>query len=199
MIVAYTAYDPTSEALAKLAAVLIERAGTRVQETVAPPRVTTTHLQPLLEQKKDCALFFFGHGRKAPPALMGQNQQPVIDSQNDHLLRGRLVYATSCHSTAVLQEIAANHGATVLGYHCALKVPLIPPYEDDMLECALAGAFALLKGESAAKALAVMKKGFREVAQKLIGGSMQDQAFAVEIFDWNADAVAIVGNDSRTM
>jgi hypothetical protein len=199
VIVAYTDYDKTTNVLAKLAASLINQAGTRVVAALGPMHATAGNLHSILLQEKECALFFFGHGTRSPLALVGQDQEPVIDCKSDYLLENRIVYATSCHSTVVLASSVASRGVTVMGYHGELRVPLMPRYEPDMLRCALSGAFALLAGSSTGKAIEEMRANFKGVADKLIGGGILDQAMAVEVFGRNSRALTLLGDDQRTL
>ena len=194
MIVAFTNYDPASSLLEGFARELISLAGSRVSLILGPPADSVaSNIQSSLASVT-APFFFFGHGKSAPPAMVGQDQANAIDSSTHSLLADRLVYGACCYSVDILAPAASTHNTTVLGYKGKLMLPLLPVYEPLMRGCALAGAESLLRGKTVQDAHCDMQTEYDNVARRLIGGSIQDQVVAVRVFDKNARATTFAGD-----
>ncbi|MDT7688046.1 MAG: hypothetical protein QOJ70_3486 [Acidobacteriota bacterium] len=184
MIIMYTEYDAVTGVLANYARRLNQELGAAVSRLIAPPAADAREAEVELA-KNPSPFFFFGHGVRA--GLIAQNLVTIDFNKTPHLLSGRVVCATCCHSAAALKS-AVGHGATVVGYDGFVAVFLIPPYSAMLEDCLLAGPRELARGGSAADAVRRTRGELRRAARKLIAGPIEDQVYA-PFLEMNANLV----------
>jgi hypothetical protein len=143
-------------------------------------------------------VFYFGHGRNAPPALVDHRKEAVIGEETPwDRLTGRLLFAVSCHSADGIARELRSRGATVVGWRGKFLVPKQETQASQMVDAALAGPLALANGATAAAAKERARLAF-EAHGKALYTSRDDEDFlCAPLMDMNAVSVRVVGDGKK--
>jgi hypothetical protein len=144
-------------------------------------------------------VFYFGHGRRRPPALLGRDETVLLARKDWPLLRGRVVCALACYSADAVGKELRKFGASVLGYSGWAWVIYEEPGASLLRPAALAAPKALLGGATLKEAQAAARLAYEELAARLNESEdMGLRALAGFVVD-NARAITISGNRRRRL
>jgi hypothetical protein len=81
-------------------------------------QATKGNVEKYLKKRKPEFVIFNGHGPEDSTAILGHNDEILIESgKNTHLLKDTIVYARACFSSTVLgNDVIKNGGKAYIGY-----------------------------------------------------------------------------------
>ena len=79
--------------------------------------------------KKFNPQLIIGAGHGFPNRFLGDDNRPIFDESNIHLLRGRIVYLFSCSVGRNLGKKIAEQGANFIGWTVPIRWDLTPPFD----------------------------------------------------------------------
>ncbi len=141
-------------------------------------------------------LFYFGHGRQRPAALIGRGERVILGKGDWPLLAGRVVCATACHTEGIGRQLR-RRDVGLLGYRGPLKVPYLERGAELMRDAALAGPLALAQGRTLAEAGRAAAQSYSALAERLFASTDMSEVVLAPFVQQNASAVAVVGNPDR--
>jgi Peptidase family C25 len=159
----------------------------------------------LLQQTTDCVVFY-GHG--VDDALIEQGgESAAVDTTNDHLLRGTLVYAVACDAGRTLGSSAVNKGATAFVAYNDLFGTVKGRLLSFFRYAANAAILALLDqrqppNHSCSSAMALAKREYDNAIDfwaRGAGAGTHNSALAAAWLRWNRDSLILIGDPNATI
>jgi len=112
--------------------------------------------------KKFNPQLIIGAGHGFPNRFLGDDNRPIFDESNIHLLRGRIVYLFSCSVGRNLGKKIAEQGANFIGWTVPIRWDLTPPFDPF----------------SDPKALPIREVNFR-ICEALLKGKNVEEAYLI--------------------
>ncbi|HLD85075.1 MAG TPA: hypothetical protein VI968_00810 [archaeon] len=86
-------------------------------------KATKERVENYLRKMKPTLVIFNGHGLENATAILGHNDEPLIEvGKNTDLLKGTIVYARACYSSNVLgKDVIEKGGNSYIGYNGAFS------------------------------------------------------------------------------
>jgi hypothetical protein len=156
-------------------------------------------VESALKRDADLPFFYFGHGRKKPPALTGRHGAVVLDHKSWRLMRKRLVCATACYSAELFGKEPLKHGISVLGYRGELMIILAEPGITKMRAAALAGPLAIIDGDALRTAKEKATAAYDRLADELYDSGDFNDVVLAPFVKQNARGVTLAGDGKRKL
>jgi hypothetical protein len=198
MIIAYTSYDNLTRvlAMAMLRWTHEDSDQVRIHQILHPPQHSGGRRihEALLDNAHP--LIFFGHGHETLHGPVGHDKSLIFEQNNSDVLANRLIVGICCHSCSKkMEELALQHGATILGFDGNLYVPYTYPAYEWFQSCILTALRYLLEVRAPASvALMQLKTEFRNKAQDLLKFGNADREATG--FVGNAKQARLIGNEN---
>lgn len=204
-------YDPATRYIASWARVLLGEAKAKGIETVE------------LEGKKASRAEFEGRVRKMDPSFVllnghgaadrvtGQDGEVLVHAgENPDVLNGRITYAVSCDSGAVLGDVVGSQiASTYIGYtkefamlqsHGYFKDPVRDPLARPFMDFSNQIVRGLLKGQTAVISVEKAKQAAEATVSLLLSSvSDPDSQAAARFLWWDIKCVTVKGDQNKTI
>ena len=147
-------------------------------------KVTRKNFEKFLNKRPIDLVLLCGHG--SPNSING-NEEAILDTQNDNLLKGKAIHALSCQSANTLGPDAVKKGAnSYIGYKEDYIAFLDDskrasrPLEDEIANLFLKPAFTapkiLLKGGTPDEAVSAAKNAYNKSIRDALNSDVQSDA-----------------------
>ena len=195
MLVTRPNYDPATRYLSAWSLALIEEAkkkGLTVMD-LADEKAKRVELEGRLKKTNPDLVVLNGHG--SDDCVTGQDGEILIKAQdNASLLKGKVTYAVSCNSAAILgEEAGAYPDTTYIGYEKEfamfqsrdhLSRPLEDPFAQPFMELSNHVVTSLLKGHGASESVKRAKEVGKTRIYSLLASNADVNAQAVARYLW---------------
>jgi hypothetical protein len=118
-----------------------EAGGWQISDLAANDAVRA-RVETQLQQDDSPVFLFYGHG--LPDQMEGQDRNAVIDLNNLHLLKDRVVYVVACWTAQQLGPASVSISRCYLGYDAEVIVWFPPPYAGYLKQCVNKGILEML-------------------------------------------------------
>ena len=168
-------------------------------------KVTRKEFEKIIKNTLPSFVLFNGHGNS--DRILGHNDEPiVIESENEELLRGKIVYAVSCHAGASLGVAMVKKGCiTFIGYKDKFAFLTdnnheCTPEEDELAkwfkEASNEVPHALIKGNSTQIAYDKSQRKYKELISKFSSSNAILEAASIRFWMfWNMQNQVIIGSE----
>lgn len=164
-------------------------------------------LESYLNNRRPNLIFLNGHG--SSDLIFGQDDEVIIKvGENEHLLKGTIVYALSCKTGQVLGPKSVDKGTiSYIGYKedfnfwinsNHISRPNNDPRAKLFLDTSNKIALSLLKGHSVKEACSKARDEFRETARNLAATNSPDQ-FVIPDLLWDMVHLAYFGDEDAIL
>lgn len=195
MLVTRPDYDPATRYLSTWSLALIEEAkrkGLSVMD-LADEKARRTDLEGRLQKTNPDLVVLNGHG--SDDCVTGQDGEILIKAlDNTSLLKGKVTYAVSCNSAAVLgEEVGTYPDTAYIGYEKEfamfqsrdhLSRPLEDPFAKPFMELSNYVVTSLLKGHGASESIKRAKEVGKTRIYSLLASNADVNAQAVARYLW---------------
>lgn len=211
MIVTRPNYDPVTRYLSAWSSLLIAEADERNIQVIdlAGLKANRRDLEGRIKKMSPSLIIINGHGSET--AVTGQDEEVIVEAgTNSILLKGRITYAVSCDSAAVLgREVGAFSGSAYIGYEKAFAMmqsrayvnrPLEDPFAEPFMKFSNHIVISLLKGHGAGESVRRAKEvGVARVHSLLASNSdVNSQAIARYLW-WDVRHLVCHGDQEKTL
>lgn len=200
-------HDPTTRYLSRWSKEIIDLAnkkGVRVIDLYRE-KVTRKRTTGILKKSNPDLVILNGHGDDNK--IAGHNNEVILDTDNQGVLKSKIVFSRSCKSARVFGPRSISGGALVfIGYDESFifrynERCISRPQDDKTAELFLKPsnyvAICLLKGHSAGTANRKSKFLFRKIIEKLlVEGSSQEDYENIRYLFWNMKHQVCLGNEN---
>ncbi len=209
MLVTCPNYDPATRHLSAWSSLLIEEAKRKNISVIelAGEKARKAPLEGRLRKTKPNFVLLNGHGSQN--RVTGQDGEDLIKAgDNASLLEGKVTYAVSCSSAAVLgEEVGSQPGSAYIGYEKDfamiqsrdhLSRPLDDPLAEPFMQLSNHVGYSLLKGHSASESVKRAKDVGRARVNSLLtsNGDVNAQAIARYLW-WDVQCLICKGDQEK--
>lgn len=209
MIVTRPDYDPATKYLSYWSRVLIDEAQQKGIDIIdlAGKKATRQDFEGRVRKLNPSLVVLNGHGNAE--CVTGQDAEVLVKAgDNSALLAGRLTYAVSCDSAAVLGAEVGMHSKTayvgyekqfaVLQSHGYFKEPSKDPLAKPFLEFSNQVVRGLLKGNTVGESVEKAKQTGRALVDSLLSsGSDSDMQAAARFLWWDIQCLVVKGDQNK--
>ncbi len=114
----------------------------REVEDFARENAVREKVETALKNDKYGLFLFYGHGLS--DKMLSQEDVPVLDLDNVHLLKDQIVYVVACLTAKTLGKESEKHVRCYLGYKDEIVAWFISPYKDHLERCVNKGIKSMM-------------------------------------------------------
>ncbi|MBI2550769.1 hypothetical protein HYV73_00280 [Candidatus Uhrbacteria bacterium] len=209
MLVTRPDYDPATRYLSAWSSILMEEAERRKLRVIDLPgeKARKADLVGRINKLKPDLLVLNGHG--SDECIAGQDAEVLVKAKdNAVLLKGKVTYAVSCNSAAVLGEEVGTYSDTAyIGFENEFAIiqsqdhasrPLDDPFAKPFMEFSNQVVTGLLKGHKTAECVSRAKEtGKAKINALLTSDSDPDKQAIARYLWWDIQGLVCKGDQNK--